>query len=515
VQGKNVIKRKKLAQSTKGSKKMYRKSHQGRQLNIFDDFHFPFAQQLDPSNRWVIMSEQIPWTAIENEYAKLFESDQGPLAKDVRIAFGAFLLKTKLNCSDSELVAQVSENPYLQYFLGAKDYSDKPLFGESTLVDFRRRMNQEVSEGVTFLQRANELVLNHNPHSSTPDSNESDQKEETDDDDDTPRSDGVDNVSTEREPSSIELSVKNQGNLILDATCIPADIAYPTDVDLLNDSRVKLEAMIDELHISGEKKPRTYRKRARKEYLRFARAKGKGAKKIRQAKRQQLEHVRRDISYVENFLAMGRILPEKLLALFFVIQCIYGQQKQMFDEKTTTVSDRIVSLYQPHVRPIIRGKKKARTEFGAKVEISVVNGYVRREVLSWDAFNESEGLKASARRFYERYGFYPKAVIVDQIYRTRANRKFCKEHGIRLSGKPLGRPKKDETVDKQLEYLDNSERNIVEGKFGEAKIAYGLDRLSTRTKQTCEAEIDMAIIVMNLSRLVREHFLPFFKLSFG
>jgi hypothetical protein len=102
-----------------------------------------------------------------------------------------------------------------------------------------------------------------------------------------------------------------------------------------------------------------------------------------------------------------------------------------------------VSISQPHVRPIVRGKAGKRVEFGAKLSISYQSeGYVSVDTLSWDAYNESADLPAQIETYKERFGYYPSSVHADTVYRTRENRKYCKDRGIRLSGKPLGRPKK-------------------------------------------------------------------------
>jgi len=42
-----------------------------------------------------------------------------------------------------------------------------------------------------------------------------------------------------------------------------------------------------------------------------------------------------------------------------------------------------------YIRPIVRGKVKAPVEFGLKLDISVVNGFVRLEHQSFDDYNES------------------------------------------------------------------------------------------------------------------------------
>jgi hypothetical protein len=131
-----------------------------------------------------------------------------------------------------------------------------------------------------------------------------------------------------------------------------------------------------------------------------------------------------------------------------VIHELYRQQRFMFDNKTRSVKDRIVSLHSPHIRPIVRGKTKAPVEFGAKLAISVVNGYSHIEKLSWDAYNEGQTLLESVSRFKERFGFYPKEVLADKIYRTRDNLKALNVLGIRMLGPKLGRPRKDEIRDK-------------------------------------------------------------------
>jgi hypothetical protein len=465
-------------------------SNQTRQLNLFEDYKFPLGE-LDPNNRWIVLSNEIPWGAIEREYALLFPSPQGKPAHDVRLAYGALLIQKKLNCSDRELVEQLRESAYLQYFVGAQEFTTKPFFASSTLVDFRKNMTPE------FLAKANELILAYNK----------------DDDEQDPLGPSEDESPLDDECPLEE--IQNKGSLALDATCVPADIRYPNDVSLLNDCREKLEKMVDELHIKGEDvKPRTRRRKARKQYLNFIKKKRKSKKEIRQAKRLQLEHVRRDLGFVDALLELGRELHPKLMALLFTIRLIYSQQKEMYDENKNTVTDRIVSLFQPDVRPIVRGKAKAKTEFGPKVEISVVDGFVRIHKLSWDAYNEGTSLQDAVGTFFERTGCYPERVLVDQVYRTRDNLKFCKLRKIRISGKALGRPKKDQAVDKAIRHKDHCDRNVVEGKFGEVKTTYGLERLSTKLTTTSETDIYLSITMMNLARKVRVQFLAFFSAYF-
>ncbi|TEB09379.1 hypothetical protein Pmgp_03200 [Pelotomaculum propionicicum] len=143
-----------------------------------------------------------------------------------------------------------------------------------------------------------------------------------------------------------------------------------------------------------------------------------------------------------------------------------NQQREMYQTRVHRTDDRIVSISQPHVRPIVRGKARAQTEFGAKVAVSMVDGYAFIDHLSWDPFNESLGFKQTVEDYKQQKGYYPEAILADKIYRTRENLSFCRERGIRLSGPPLGRPTIDSRQEKQTARQDMKERNAVEAGFG-------------------------------------------------
>lgn len=166
---------------------------------------------------------------------------------------------------------------------------------------------------------------------------------------------------------------------------------------------------------------------------------------MRKAIRKQLGYVHRDLHIIEMQIADTPLttLRRKQYRKLWVISELYLQQREMFEQKKHAVPDRIVSIDQPHVRPIVRGKAGASVEFGAKIAASVVEGYARIETMQWDNFNEARTLQASVEAYKQQYGYYPEAVLADKVYRNRENLKFCKDHGIRLSGPKLGRPPKE------------------------------------------------------------------------
>ena len=452
---------------------MYRYSNGQIRLS---DFKQPVGMNLKESNRWVKKAQTIPWLDIEKRYAKLFTNRKGNVAKPLRLALGACIIQAEYGFSDEETALMIQENPYLQYFCGYPGYDDEKLpFDPSLMVYFRKRLTPEI------LGEINEMILR--------DAKERQEKEaeqsRNDDDDSTPPSDGG-----------------NSGTLIVDATCAPANIRFPQDVSLLDEARENTEQIIDALQEqSKEKKPRTYRNKAHKDSLKYMRSRKHTEKKTREAIRKQLQYLRRDLSIIDSMLQSGLHVPQKWQTRLETIRKIYEQQKYMYDSHTHSVPDRIVSVSQPFIRPIVRGKAGKPVEFGAKLDISVSDGWTRLEYWSFDAYNEATRLIETIERFKAREGHYPERVLADKIYRNRENLGYCKAHGIRLSGPALGRPRKDEQRDRQQTYLDQNERIEVERQFSLAKRRCNLGKVKTKLEETIGYTLAMSIVVLNLRKI--------------
>ena len=468
------------------------------QILMPDDFFLPFGGKLNSENRWVKLAAIIPWWELEERYAKHFKSPRrGEEAFTVRVALGTLIIQTRMNLSDRETVNQIIENPYLQYFLGFERFEDrKAPFDPSMLVHFRKRLSDEV------LMEVNELIAKD---AASPKS-----KKDKDDDDTPTPSGGSGSKKTDKD--------ENQGQLILDATCAPGDIRYPTDVRLLNEAREKLEHMIDALHApdSGTKiKPRTYRNKARANYLSLEKQRKKHKKAIRKVLRKQLAYVGRNLKTVDRYLEEENrihLLSKTQKEHLETIRTLYDQQKNMYQTKTHSVQNRIISITQPHLRPIVRGKAGADVEFGCKVLTSVVNGYSFIEYMSFDSFNEGSYLQLAVENYRERFGYYPEAVMADTIFRNRENRAWLKEKGIRMSGPKLGRPSKTlGKAQKEQEKKDTGIRNAVEGTYGNAKRKLGLDCIKAKLKETAESSIVLQFLVLNLERRLRVLLSHFFK----
>ncbi len=459
-------------------------------------FDTPFAQNLDVTNRWVILAEKIPWDRITNVYSKqLNNKSKGADGINPRVVIGSLIIKHMCNFSDRETINAIQENIYMQYFIGYSSFSNEAPFDASLFVDIRKRL------GVAQINEINEKILQLNGllpgvvEAPTESIKDEDVKPEEKFENNTKSQSSIE------QPPLKEEAVPHAGELIVDATACPQDIRYPTDLNLLNDAREKSEELIDFLCglKKGITKPRTYREIARKQYLKVAQKKHKTKKEIRAAIKNQLSCLHRNINHIHTLLLLFEEIPFKKnrYKYFLVIQTLYDQQSEMHKKRVHSIDDRIVSIHQPHVRPIVRGKQNAKVEFGAKIDITITNGFAFLEESSWDPYNEGTTLMATVERYRKRTGCYPKKIFADKIYCNRANRKALKELKIELVAKPLGRPSKA----MEPNHIRPGDRNPVEGKFGQAKTTYGLNRVKARLSNTSLSWIATIIMVLNLVKL--------------
>ncbi|MCC6551366.1 MAG: transposase [Ignavibacteriaceae bacterium] len=415
----------------------------------------------------------------------------------------------------------------MQYFLGLEKYQEEPLFDPSLLVHFRERMGKEIVDemnGIVVVKAIKESAKKEKQKTKKKNRKDQGQQPKKENDLVENKTEEI-NASTDKEPTAKENApqeeqVTHQGYYILDSTIADQYIKYPTDVDLLDKSRQKSEEIIDILYVNSglRSKPRTYKKVARTKYLDFSKRKNKTAKQVRKARKQQLSYLDRNIRAIETFLQSDNKLIEKLdkrtYRTYLVIQEIYRQQKFMHDNNVNRCDNRIVSIEQPHVRPMVRGKQGKNVEFGSKVLAGITeDGYTLIPEMEWDQYNEGNYVIAAVEDHKNKLGYYPQVVIGDRIFVSRANQLALEKLGIRLSGKSLGRKnheKKEEEI-KQLKE-EQKQRVKIEGKFGQGKNGYELNKIRMRKSSTSESMVYMIFFVMNLVRYAKEVlFWPFLQ----
>lgn len=236
----------------------------------------------------------------------MFSSYTGNVAKSLRMALGSLIIQIKYNFSDKELIFQLIENPYYQYFIGLPSYQKETPFDSSTLVLFRKRITAEM------MIEANECLIRDNSS-----------KDGGDDDNNDPKS-GSNNQCDSYTP-------KNKGTLIVNATFSPSNIRYPIDFSLLNEARKKLEQILDRYCKDYNLlKPKMYKTEARKNYLALAKSKKRSKSKIKKTIRKQLGYVKRNLGYLYKFMSEG-YAPTSKKSLYLKQ---YEQQEYMYTNKT-------------------------------------------------------------------------------------------------------------------------------------------------------------------------------------
>lgn len=474
------------------------------QLTIFN-FHTDFESKLDPKNRWVKLAKLLDWDSLVDIYSVNFSKDKGAGSIDARVVIGALIIK-HIECKDDRgTIAMIQENPYMQFFLGFDHFRSEPIFDPSLFVTIRKRL------GADSFDKMNELILQK---AKTIENNNS-KSEDTQDLDDSQDSDSINE-------SNNDSTRVNKGKVQFDATIADSVIKFPTDLNLLNDSREKSELIIDVLCKSlSLKKPRTYRLIARKEWLNLSKKKRKSTKEIRKGIKSQLNFLKRNLAFISKIVESNKgclqFLKQSQYKILLVIFEIYRQQEQMYKTKTRSIENRIVSVDQPHIRPIVRGKQGRNVEFGAKINVSMENGYAFIDQFSFEAFNEGIYLINQIEKYKLRNGYYPELVQTDDIYMNRENRFFLTDNGIRHTGRPLGRKPKTANIskeEKKKRRQEKNERNQIEGKFGEAKRKYNLNKILAKKEKTAQSWIGAIFFVINILKLSRDIFWSFFKRYF-
>jgi IS5 family transposase len=496
----------------------YTSQNKNRQLTL--DIFRSSLDSLDKSNRWVILGDTLPWAELEKVYnSKLHNKDKGAGNKPARMIIAAMIIKHKMNLSDEETIKIIQENPYMQYMCGLSELTDQPIFDPSLFVTVRKRItDEEINEmTVRLLEEQRRRKA------------EAEQRNGKDDDGDAgPKNDSgttkeeCKENGTEEDPFAKEFTDSkgrlHKGVLKMDATCANAEVRYPVDVDIIHDGCKVVDRYIHSickaLNISDQ---RTSYKNARRAYLILVKMKKKGGRLVRLTKSYMLSCLDKELKQIVelfvNYTGSKALLAKYEQHILNATFDMYVQQLEMLTNGTHTCANRIISIFQPHIRPIVRGKAKAKVEFGAKIGVSIYEGYSFIDHHSWDAYNENSDLELHTRMFEQRFGCLPATILADKIYMNRNNREYLKVNEIKTYSKPLGRPPKEP---RPPEYYENmakaiGDRNEVEDSFGTGKRIYRADNIRAKLPNTAECWTGMCYFVKNVMKFLRELCLCLFE----
>jgi hypothetical protein len=368
------------------------------------------------------------------------------------------LLKHMTGTSDREIVEAVLENPYMQMFCGYERFVTSRMLDASTLTRLRKKV------GVEFFRRMEERTYR----------------------------------------VLIERRIIRARGMLVDATVFPENVKYPSDVGLLNRAR---EWLVERVNTIGKRlghRYRTYKRKARKVYLNFAKKKTRHKKTVEKAKRQMLNFVRRLIGQFRDGKArlgqLGRKIERKVLERFLVVERLYDQQRRMYREKSHRVDNRIVSLHRPYVRPVVRGKSGKDVEFGPKVALTHAGGFMFVDHFAHDVFSEADGniVRSQVKKFRERFGKNPEWLTGDRLYGNRENRRLLMRMRVKGGLYALGRPRKKDNGKDHWLRRRQKERNRIEGGIGHGKEHFMLDRIRYQGIRGSEMWVRCGVLGMNL-----------------
>lgn len=168
-------------------------------------------ERLPKTNRWVQMSDKLPWMKLKRVYNRSLRNDLvGADNRPWRMVIAALIIKHKLSLSDDEAILAIQENPYMQYMCGLTEYTDKPIFDPSLFVTIRKRITIDDITNLTLEQA---------------------RKAQSKKDDDEGENPGVTRWTA----------------LKANATCADAEVRYPTDLDLVEDGSKYIDRLLDKV----------------------------------------------------------------------------------------------------------------------------------------------------------------------------------------------------------------------------------------------------------------------------
>jgi len=431
---------------------MYRGKDRGENY-LFKEL-MPFGGQLEKENRWLKIKEMIPWVELEGTYATYF-SYRGRPGLDGRLVIGLFLLKHMSNKSDREVIFELQENVYWQAFCSFEGFVTSEQLNSSSLTKIRQRLGPKFTKE---LEEKTYRVL-------------------------------------------IEKKIIRAKGMLVDATVVSEKIKYPNDIGLLNDVRKWIVETLKEVSEQTGEKIRTYRRKAKRLYLNFAKRKQKTKKMIEQTKKQMLQYVRRNLEQIKDRVHhLDYLIQKEVEKKIKLAEKIYEQQYTMYKEKVNKIEGRVVSFWREYVRPIKRGKNGKDVEFGPKVCLSHVDGMTFVDEFRHENHSEArlEIVEKQIENYENRFGKKPMSLTGDQLYGNRENRQLLKDEQIRDAFKPLGR--KTENTKRQEQYLRRKqrERNLIEGDIGNAKEHYGLNGIRYHYVEGSEMWVRLGFLAKNL-----------------
>lgn len=431
---------------------------------------------IPPDHDLVQLKATIPWNELVSIISNVYSSVRGRRSLILRMMIALEIVKRRYRYSDEDLVMALRSDVAIMNFCGFDSFYQGKLHSTS-MTKFRNRLTPDI------LHQIDALCIRTV-------------------------------VRT--------LPTRHRHEVVGDTTCVPANIAYPTDVSLLSKSITALTTLATQARSVGY----TIALRGKHTITKIV----KKYQRTRKHTQEQTEMVRAQLvaygqqlhvkvsSLINTVCATTDVAcvameaPAKILKrlqqthakILDTTATIFTQQAEMLRTKTHSVADRIVSLHEPKVRPIPRGKVNAPIECGRKVAFNLVGGKFLLPVYAvHENRSDTEAIKASVETHERIFGRKPHTMMFDKGGHAPDNHQYLKEHGILDGIDYRGRtaPSPIDTMSAHTRKRLYCRRTRIEGKIGTAKTHYGLDR-NRYKDDNAPVLLTFAILTMNFMNCI-------------
>lgn len=422
----------------------------------------------NPGHPLMKLEKAIRWDNLLEALATFYSAEEGRPSTPLRAQAGTLILKYVKHFPDRDTVVYVQENLYAQRFCGlspeqAVDYMH-PATG---LSNFRAQIG---SPGMAFIEEVLHAAARQKP-------------------------------------------LKRGNKLIIDTTCVPLDIRYPTDIRLLERCRREVLLLIRKAKAYGmELSYRTYARTAKKVFTFFSKRSKPSKAERKKVHKQMLQFVRRNLKQLTDLRsqctqALGhRVRDESDGCRFEVrrflqrlkeserkIQTILHQQKQIY-KGNVHIPHRIVSFHKDHVRPMVRGKLPVPTEFGPKVLLAVVRGYTYVVRCFQDNVADVRTPVPALRWFKTVFKRFPREMLADRGMWKRSWVRLFSAFGMQSGIQAKGRDAAETSVNRR----QIRQRLPIEARISLAKRCFGWNCCRARNDAHEASWIALGAAAMNV-----------------
>ena len=449
---------------------MYTAESKNHQYSFTHDWFV--VPKLDENHELIKISKTIDWANLSDKLAQFYCPDNGRPTKPSRAKVGLLILKHLYRFSDDDVIDLIRRDLYAQYLCDVSFSEAIKFIHPASLVKFRKKI------GLKGIKLIEEEVLN-----------------------------------------SLKRAKLLKGRkLASEATVVPSNIAYPTDVSLLEKARQKAAQYLGKVKGLGAKTYRTYKRAAKKIFVQYQKIRCHTIKSRKKAQKQIRQFSQRNIRQLEEAVNNVKLsikntgleainsadkakkqFIEKAQEFLDTASKILTQQKDIY--QALPVKERIVSVHQPHIRPMVRGKYPVNVEFGPKILLNLKNNFLFLEHLSFNNTSDSQLLDTSLKGYKGRFGFFPTQLAADRGFWPKENRQLAENYNIKkiaIENKGKSSYLKGKPFRERLRRL----RCSIEAKISLAKRKYGLSRACYNIQNGEEIWVRLGLIAMNLKTSV-------------